>query len=86
LGSTDRPLISDCGQLGACWAAMSDHRDELAIPLELAAAAKRAQRQGWLARLPAAIRDLQTDWSIRVGEPFQPRGADGVGGPSDPRR
>ena len=52
----------------------SDHRDELAIPLELAAAAKRAQRQGWLARLPAAIRDPETDWSIRVGEPFQPGG------------
>jgi len=53
---------------------MSDHRGELAMPLELAAAAKREQRQGWLATLPDAIRDLETDWSIRVGEPFQPGG------------
>jgi len=53
---------------------MSDHRDELAMPWELAAATKREQRQGRLARLPAAIGDLETDWSIRVGEPFQPGG------------
>lgn len=48
--------------------------DQLRIPRDLACAAEREGRQGWLATLPATIGVLARAWSIQVGEPFQPGG------------
>lgn len=47
---------------------------QLAIPVELACAAEREGRLGWLATLPTTIARLERDWSIHVEEPFQPGG------------
>ncbi len=48
--------------------------DQLVIPVDLARAAENEGRQGWLATLPVTIGRLETAWSIRVGQPFQPGG------------
>ncbi|MBO0684824.1 MAG: hypothetical protein J2P45_16855, partial [Candidatus Dormibacteraeota bacterium] len=47
---------------------------EFALPTNLVAAAEAEGRQGWLMSLPETIRRLQAEWSIDVGEPFQPGG------------
>jgi streptomycin 6-kinase len=47
----------------------------LSIPANLAAAAEREGRHGWLDTLPATISDLSRRWKLQVGEPFQPGGA-----------
>lgn len=47
---------------------------ELAIPENLAAAARAEGKQPWLAALPGTIRSLATRWSIDVGPPFRPGG------------
>ena len=46
----------------------------LVIPANLVAAAEREGRQGWLTRLPAAVRRLEAQWSLTIGQPFQPGG------------
>ncbi len=48
--------------------------DGLVIPGDLACAAESEGRDGWLATLPETVERLATDWSIHVGEPFQPGG------------
>jgi streptomycin 6-kinase len=46
----------------------------VAMPLALVAAAESEGRQGWLARLSETIGRLEMEWSLGVGEPFQPGG------------
>jgi len=48
--------------------------DELALPVNLVAAAECDGRQNWLTTLWKTIEHLETAWSIRLGEPFQPGG------------
>ena len=48
--------------------------DQLVIPVDLVCAAEREGRQEWLDTLPETIGRLETAWSIRVGQPFQPGG------------
>ncbi len=48
--------------------------DGLVIPVDLAYAAEREGREGWLATLPQTVERLAMGWSIRVGKPFQPGG------------
>jgi streptomycin 6-kinase len=48
--------------------------DSLPMPRNLVDAAKEEGRQGWLAALPATVRELEQRWSLTVGEPFQPGG------------
>jgi len=48
--------------------------DGLVIPGDLAYAAEREGRGAWLATLPETVERMATDWSIHVGEPFQPGG------------
>ncbi len=48
--------------------------DELALPVNLVAAAECDGRQNWLTTLWKTIERLETAWSIRLGEPFQPGG------------
>jgi streptomycin 6-kinase len=47
---------------------------KLTIPANLAAAAQREDRGGWLETLPGTIAELSRRWNVRVGEPFQPGG------------
>ncbi len=49
-----------------------DTPDGWAMPLDLVAATEREGRQGWLAALPAKIRQLEAKWALDIGEPFQP--------------
>jgi streptomycin 6-kinase len=48
---------------------------ELTVPANLAEAAEREGRRGWLHTLPSTIADLSRRWKLQVGEPFQPGGA-----------
>ncbi len=48
--------------------------DELALPVNLVAAAECDGRQNWLTTLWKTIEHLETAWSIRLGAPFQPGG------------
>lgn len=48
--------------------------DELAMPVDLVAAAEREGRRGWLTTLPGTIGHLETVWSLQLGKPFQPGG------------
>ena len=48
--------------------------DGLVIPGDLACAAEREGRGAWLVSLPETVERVATDWSIRIGEPFQPGG------------
>jgi streptomycin 6-kinase len=54
---------------------------ELAMPVELVAAAECEGREEWLKTLPARIRQLEATWSITVEEPFQPGGQTAWVGP-----
>jgi hypothetical protein len=47
---------------------------EFALPRNLASAAEREGRHGWLRRLPQTINDLERRWGLDVGQPFQPGG------------
>lgn len=46
----------------------------MAIPSNLASAARAEGREDWLAELPATIAALAERWGLDVGEPFQPGG------------
>ncbi len=47
----------------------------LMIPRNLAVAAARESRMGWLGTLPATAGDMARRWDLDLGEPFQPGGA-----------
>lgn len=47
---------------------------KLGLPCNLLAAAEREGRQGWVAALPAIVRDLQERWCLTAESPFQPGG------------
>lgn len=44
------------------------------IPRKLADATRAEHRDGWLAKLPARIRELERRWSLRIGAPYEPGG------------
>ena len=44
------------------------------MPVNLVAAAESEGRQDWLATLRETVDRLETNWSIHLGEPFQPGG------------
>ena len=44
------------------------------MPRSLAEAAEHDDRQGWMSMLPGLVRDLGVEWSLTLGEPFQPGG------------
>lgn len=46
----------------------------LRMPRNLLDAAEPEGRQAWLATLPTVIAELAKDWSLGVGDPFQPGG------------
>jgi len=48
--------------------------DRLAMPRNLVAVAGRYGREQWMAALPDLVHLIAQDWSIQLGEPFQPGG------------
>jgi streptomycin 6-kinase len=48
--------------------------ERLIIPQVLAQAARLEGREEWLIPLPGVIRQVSSQWSITVGEPYQPGG------------
>lgn len=49
--------------------------ERIVIPDDLARAAAKEGRDGWLAELPALVARVAADWRIEVGDPFLPGGA-----------
>lgn len=48
--------------------------DALPMPRNLVDAASREHRHAWVASLAGTVRRLQRQWSLTLGEPFQPGG------------
>jgi streptomycin 6-kinase len=46
----------------------------ISMPVNLVAAAAYEGREAWLYKLPSVIRRLQREWTVTIGEPFQPGG------------
>jgi streptomycin 6-kinase len=44
------------------------------LPKNLALACAREHRGGWAAALPGLVDDLEGEWGLQVGEPFEPGG------------
>jgi hypothetical protein len=59
--------------------------ERFVIPDDLAQAAAREGRDGWLAGLPALVARIAADWRIEVGAPFLP-GRESLGRPRPRRR
>ena len=47
---------------------------DLRMPRKLAEAAERDGREAWVATLPSTVAEVEAQWSLQVGEPFQPGG------------